>query len=130
MEQGIYSTSEVARKLGITRATLQGWIKHKKIAAPKLGRVGTVRVRLWTASDIEQLRESKDKIYHKRKAPRQNPIRRRFSTLAAEFKMLKENLGQAGSPSERAILLEELLALTEEVYLEIRQHLRETSRII
>ena len=65
----IYSTSEVAKRAGITRATLQDWIRKGKFAAPKLGRIGGIKVRLWTASDMARLKAIKRKIYQE-KQPR------------------------------------------------------------
>ena len=61
-----YSTSDVARKAGITRITLQDWIKKGKFPAPKLARVGGVKVRLWTALDLARLQALRKAIYHKK----------------------------------------------------------------
>jgi predicted site-specific integrase-resolvase len=63
MTSKTYATADAARKSGITRATLQDWIKKGKIAAPKLARVGNVSVRLWTESDVARLRAVKKEIY-------------------------------------------------------------------
>jgi predicted DNA-binding transcriptional regulator AlpA len=59
------TTQEAADAAGITRATLQDWIKKKKVAAPKLQRLGKVGVRLWTASDVARLKAVKKEIYQK-----------------------------------------------------------------
>jgi DNA-binding transcriptional MerR regulator len=61
------STSEAASRVGITRATLQDWIKKKKFAPPKLSRVGNIKVRLWSASDIARLRVTKKDIYQQKR---------------------------------------------------------------
>jgi hypothetical protein len=54
----VFSTTQAAEKLGMHRVNLQNAIKQKKIIAPKLSKVGGVRVRLWTTRDIERAREA------------------------------------------------------------------------
>jgi len=61
------TTAEAASKVGITRATLQDWIKKKKFAAPKLTRIGNGKVRLWSASDVARLRTTKKEIYQEKR---------------------------------------------------------------
>jgi hypothetical protein len=51
------STGGAARKLGISLISLQRYIAAKKITAPKLQRIGGVRVRLWTNRDINRVRK-------------------------------------------------------------------------
>lgn len=51
------STRGAARKLGISLISLQRYIAAKKITAPKLQRIGSVRVRLWTDRDIKRVRK-------------------------------------------------------------------------
>lgn len=65
----IYSTTEAAAAVGITRATLQDWIKKGKFKAPKLRTLGKIGVRLWTDADITRLKLAKSKFYqeHKKK---------------------------------------------------------------
>jgi len=58
-----YTTREAAEAAGITRATLQDWIKKGKFAAPKLQKVGKIGARLWTASDVARLKAAKKEIY-------------------------------------------------------------------
>lgn len=65
------TTGEAASAVGITRATLQDWIKKGKFAAPKLQRLGNIGVRLWTASDVARLKAVKKEIYQE-KRPRKN----------------------------------------------------------
>jgi predicted DNA-binding transcriptional regulator AlpA len=57
------TTGEAAKAAAITRATLQEWIRKGKFAAPKLQRLGNIRVRLWTTSDVARLKATKKKIY-------------------------------------------------------------------
>jgi excisionase family DNA binding protein len=61
----IYTTKEAAAKVGITRATLQAWIKDKKIKPPKPTLEGARAKRLWTVSDLAKLRGAKKRIYWK-----------------------------------------------------------------
>jgi excisionase family DNA binding protein len=51
-----YSTREAAKKLNVSLITLQRHIAARKFRVPKLQRVGGVRVRLWSAGDIERTR--------------------------------------------------------------------------
>jgi predicted site-specific integrase-resolvase len=67
MPSKTYATAEAARKSGITRATLQDWIKKGKIVAPKLALVGNISVRLWTESDVAHLRAVKKRIYQEKR---------------------------------------------------------------
>jgi excisionase family DNA binding protein len=67
MSSRTYTTTEAAKAVGITRATLQDWIKKGKFAAPKLGRVGNISVRLWMASDVARLKKTKAEIYQEKR---------------------------------------------------------------
>jgi excisionase family DNA binding protein len=59
MRPKLLSTVEVAEAIGVPRATLQYWIKQKKLAAPKAKVLGGVAVRLWTSADVERARKLK-----------------------------------------------------------------------
>jgi excisionase family DNA binding protein len=63
MSPGLYTTSEAADAVGVTRQTLQNWIAAKKIRPPKATVLGNVTVRMWTAKDVESLRLAKEKLY-------------------------------------------------------------------
>ena len=52
-----YSTREAAKKLGRTLVTVQRHIAAGTIEAPPVVEVGTVKLRLWTARDIEKVRK-------------------------------------------------------------------------
>jgi hypothetical protein len=54
----VFSTTMAAEKLGMHRVNLQNAIKHRKIPAPKLLKVGGISVRLWTTRDIERARRA------------------------------------------------------------------------
>jgi DNA-binding transcriptional MerR regulator len=59
MSEKLLSTVEVADEVGIPRATLQYWIKERKISAPKPKLRNGVAVRLWTSADVEKARKLK-----------------------------------------------------------------------
>ena len=61
------STEQVAEVVGLNSATLSRYIKSGKITAPKETMVGRMRVRLWSESDIERLKEALPKIANGRK---------------------------------------------------------------
>jgi excisionase family DNA binding protein len=62
-----YSTRQAAKKLGISLMTLQRYLAAKKFTAPKVQRVGGVRVRLWSDKDIEQTRKILPKVKNGRR---------------------------------------------------------------
>ncbi len=55
----VYSTSEAAKRIGVSRQTIQAWIDRKRIPTPKLTKVGGVSIRLWTNADIKRARRFK-----------------------------------------------------------------------
>jgi len=67
MTSKTYSTTEAAKKAGITRATLQEWIRQRKLSAPKLTRVANITVRLWSPSDVAKLIAVKKEIYQRKR---------------------------------------------------------------
>jgi excisionase family DNA binding protein len=57
------TTSAAAKKIGVTRATLQQWIKDGRVRAPRIQvRIGKPPVRLWSTSDIAKLEVVKKQI--------------------------------------------------------------------
>jgi DNA-binding transcriptional MerR regulator len=60
-----YTTQQAADAVGITRATLQDWIKKGKFEPPELQPIGNARV--WTRSDIARLRKTKRVIYQEKR---------------------------------------------------------------
>jgi excisionase family DNA binding protein len=58
-----YSTIEVAKLLDVTSDTLHRWIREKRILAPEAQLLGPFRVRLWTAEDMEKVRDYKAQHY-------------------------------------------------------------------
>jgi predicted site-specific integrase-resolvase len=63
-----FTTAQAARAAGVSRATLQVWIKGEKIRAPKIRLIGGKAVRLWTKADIEKARKMKGTLKPGRKA--------------------------------------------------------------
>ncbi|MBZ5504533.1 MAG: hypothetical protein LAO78_03500 [Acidobacteriia bacterium] len=61
------STKQVAKKLGLTGASLSRYIKAGKITAPPETMAGGIKLRLWSETDIERLREELPKIANGRK---------------------------------------------------------------
>lgn len=59
------TTEQAAAKVGITRATLQAWIRAKKVKPPKPSLVGARSKRLWNESDLARLRKAKERHYWK-----------------------------------------------------------------
>jgi predicted DNA-binding transcriptional regulator AlpA len=53
-----YSTSQVAKMLGLQRPNLQRAIRQKRIPVPPLVKVGELEVRLWSDADVQLAREA------------------------------------------------------------------------
>lgn len=53
-----YSSSQVAKMLGLHQPNLQRLIREKRIPFPLLQRVGKLRIRLWTPKDVMRAREA------------------------------------------------------------------------
>jgi len=53
----LYSTSEAAKAIGVSRQTLQTWIAEGKIKAPDM--IGNTRV--WSKSQVEELKRNRPK---------------------------------------------------------------------
>jgi excisionase family DNA binding protein len=52
-----YSTTEVAKMLGIHQPNLQRAIRQGRVTAPPLVKVGRMRIRLWTKGEVETARK-------------------------------------------------------------------------
>lgn len=61
------STLQVAKKLGISKSVLSRYVLAGKVSAPKETMAGGMRMRLWSESDIERLREALPKAANGRK---------------------------------------------------------------
>lgn len=56
------TTAQVARAIGVTRATLQDWIRRKMIPAPPLLEIGGGQVRLWDARELKRAKAFKGSL--------------------------------------------------------------------
>jgi len=65
MINGKFTTSEAARQVGISLATINRWIEVGKVTAPAPTLIGAVGYRLWSADDIYNLKILKKRIYWK-----------------------------------------------------------------
>jgi excisionase family DNA binding protein len=63
MINGKFTTSEAARQVGISLATINRWIAMGKVKAPEPTLVGATGYRLWSKTDITSLRQTKKRIY-------------------------------------------------------------------
>jgi predicted DNA-binding transcriptional regulator AlpA len=61
------STPQVARKLGLSKASLSRYILAGKVPAPPETMAGAIRLRLWSESDIERLKKVLPTIANGRK---------------------------------------------------------------
>jgi len=59
------STTQVARKVGVSEPTLERWLVAGKIEAPKTLTVGQRSVRLWTEVDVKRIQKYKQENYWK-----------------------------------------------------------------
>jgi predicted DNA-binding transcriptional regulator AlpA len=62
-----FSTRQAAEKLGLGIATLTRYILAEKVPAPKITKIGKLRVRMWSENDIERVRKLLPKIANGRK---------------------------------------------------------------
>jgi excisionase family DNA binding protein len=69
------STLEVARKVGIGRATLERWLSSGKLKAPRTIRFGKSEFRDWTDRDVERVRKYKQESYRKGRGRKPKPKR-------------------------------------------------------
>jgi hypothetical protein len=88
-----YSTREAAKKLGLHYTTFHKYLRGKKVPLPELTRVGGVRVRLWSESDIEHVRKLLPKIANGRKTryqkKKQSPVSKKRSAKSKRVKTKK-----------------------------------------
>jgi predicted DNA-binding transcriptional regulator AlpA len=61
------SSEQVAKVVGISNAALSRYIKAGKVSAPPETMAGGMRMRLWSESEIEELRKALPKIANGRK---------------------------------------------------------------
>lgn len=61
-----YTTAEVARVAGVDRQTLFRWLWAGKVPEPKQITFGGMSMRVWTAKELEQVKEYKKLHYRRR----------------------------------------------------------------
>jgi excisionase family DNA binding protein len=54
-----YTTVQAAKLIGVSRQTLQTWIAAGQIVAPEPVEIGDLKLRIWTARDIERAKKFK-----------------------------------------------------------------------
>ncbi len=60
MSSKSYTTIEAAKAVGVTRATIQAWVKDGVVKPPDIqSRPGRPPVRLWSSSDVNGLKSVK-----------------------------------------------------------------------
>jgi len=59
MARNKYTTPEAAKLIGVSRQTLQAWVKGRMIPPPELIEIGNVAVRLWSKADIQRAKRFK-----------------------------------------------------------------------
>jgi len=69
------STSEVAKKAGISKATLERWLAQGKVERPKSLRIGQKQFRKWTDADVRNIRKHKQENYRKGRGRKPKPKR-------------------------------------------------------
>ena len=65
MKPAVYSTSEVAFQIGLSKRTLVRWLRDGKIAEPKRIEYPGIISRLWNERDVQELRKYKEQNYRK-----------------------------------------------------------------
>jgi len=71
MASRLYTTREVAERVGVSRQTLQAWIAEQRIKAPAVIRAAGVR--LWSASDLARVLKVKPRNYPRRPKAKRRP---------------------------------------------------------
>jgi excisionase family DNA binding protein len=61
-----FSTSEVAKAVGVNKSTLLRWLYAGKLPEPKLGTFAGVESRIWSAQDLERAKKYREQNYRKR----------------------------------------------------------------
>src|SRR5215469_4895753 len=70
MKRKLLNTYEAAKAAGVHRPTLQFWIKTAKISAPRVQLIGGKAVRLWTPTQVREIRKLKGTLKAGPKGPR------------------------------------------------------------
>lgn len=65
MSPALYTTTQAARRAGISRVTLQSWLATGRLQGPPVQLRKGRAVRLWTARDIARMKQLKGKVLRK-----------------------------------------------------------------
>lgn len=60
-----YSTAQVAKLVGVGRATLHRWMREQKVPTPRAKQIAGVSVRMWSTDDVKKVRQYKQESYRK-----------------------------------------------------------------
>jgi predicted transcriptional regulator len=77
----LYSTTQAAKRLGVTPKSLSRYIAAKKVPAPKVLESGKIIHHIWTEAEVESLRQLLPKIANGRKT-RYSKLREKQKTPA------------------------------------------------
>jgi hypothetical protein len=66
MKRRAYSTSEVAKAIGVSKNTVLRWLYAGKVAEPKTAIFGGVESRVWSDADLARAKQFKEEHYRKR----------------------------------------------------------------
>ncbi len=69
----MYSTVEVARIIGVDKATLLRWLYARRVREPKHVTYAGQDLRMWTEDDLKRAKRYKDKNYRKGRGRKQRP---------------------------------------------------------
>jgi excisionase family DNA binding protein len=61
-----YSTSEVAKAIGVDKSTLLRWLYAGKLPEPKSETFGGVESRIWSEADLERAKAFREQRYRRR----------------------------------------------------------------
>ena len=70
-----YSTAQVARMIGVHKATLIRWLLDGKVSEPRRISNGGVDARIWYDRDVERVRSYKEQNYRKGRGRKPKPKR-------------------------------------------------------
>ena len=86
------STTQAAKKLGITAMTLSRYIKAGKVPKPKTATSGGITIHFWTEAEIEHVRQLLPKIANGRKTRYQKQRQKKETKTELDLKSSrKEN---------------------------------------
>ena len=70
-----YSTAQVAKMIGVHKATLIRWLLSGKVSEPRRISNGGVDARVWNGRDVERAKKYKQENYRKGRGRKPKPNR-------------------------------------------------------